>query len=103
MFNHIGHGDCVFDLDLTNDSRLISCSFDKTIKIWNIETGENIKTLNGHDSEVSSVINYQDDMIISGDSKGDIKIWNTKTGLCIKTMNKSTSGLKNLILKLNLF
>ncbi len=99
----IGHRDFVFDLDLTDDGRLISCSFDKTIKIWNIETGENTKTLNGHDGEVSSVINYQDDMIISGDAKGDIKIWNTKTGLCIKTINKSTSGLKNLILKLNIF
>ena len=38
-----------------NGSRLASGSRDKTIKIWNISLGKEIKMLNGHTNSVNSV------------------------------------------------
>ena len=43
----IGHKKWVWDCDFTLDSNyLLSCSSDKTIKIWNIATGKNYSTFN---------------------------------------------------------
>ncbi len=34
---------------------MVSGSYDKNIKLWNVETGQEIKTLVGHTSSVKSV------------------------------------------------
>ena len=36
---------------------LVSCSDDKTLKIWDLNTYEYIKTLNGHTDDVCSIEN----------------------------------------------
>ena len=41
----IGHKKWVWDCDFSLDSKfLISCSSDKTIKVWELENGKNIHT-----------------------------------------------------------
>jgi WD40 repeat protein len=56
------------------------------VKIWNAETGEEIRTLKGHKFNVTSC-SYSPDggEIVSGDGDGDVKIWNAETGKEIKT------------------
>jgi len=44
-----GHKSYIFSLILSEDkTSLISCSYDKTIKIWNLSNYTCIKTLEGH-------------------------------------------------------
>ena len=44
-----GHKDLVLCVSISSDSKLIiSGSFDKTIKIWEIKSGKILKTLTGH-------------------------------------------------------
>ncbi len=38
-----GHTDWVLCVKLVNENQIVSCSEDKTIKIWDIETGDCIK------------------------------------------------------------
>jgi WD40 repeat protein len=45
----------------------------KTIKIWNLATGLEIRTLNGHSNSVSSVAISPDGKTLAGDAT--IKIW----------------------------
>ena len=40
-----GHSAVIKYLELTSDGRLFSCSYDKTVKIWRIETGELLKSI----------------------------------------------------------
>jgi WD40 repeat protein len=57
---------------------IISGSYDGTIKIWNKETGECIRTLD-HGGWVNSVIESHDGKyIISCSADGTIKIWGAK-------------------------
>ena len=60
------------------DTKLImSCSVDKTIKIWNYETYELLSTLNGHTNTIMSVVHIPDSKyIVSGCSDKTMKIWN---------------------------
>ena len=60
-------------LELEN-SELISCSADKTIKIWDLNTGICIKTLAEHKDYAMSIIeNKQNNTLISCSLDGTIK------------------------------
>nr|NCR55544.1 hypothetical protein [Microcystis aeruginosa L211-07] len=60
---------------------LVSGSYDTTIKLWNVETGQEIRTLKGHDRSVSSV-NFSPDgkTLVSGSWDKTIKLWSNETG-----------------------
>ncbi|EHJ14558.1 WD40 repeat domain-containing protein [Crocosphaera watsonii] len=48
-----GHQSEVWSVSINPDGKtLASGSKDKTVKLWNLETGELIRTLQGHQSEV---------------------------------------------------
>ena len=52
-----------------------------TVKIWNISTGREVRTLTGHSGSVSSIAFTPDGShIISGSADGTIRYWNTETG-----------------------
>ena len=62
-------------------------------KIWNLQTGELIRTFYGHLYEVSCVaINPNGKILASGSSDKQIKLWNLETGQEISTL-KGHSGL----------
>ena len=44
-----GHFDFITSVVISNDDKtIVSGSWDKTIKVWNLETGYEVKTLKGH-------------------------------------------------------
>ena len=55
-------------------------STDNTLKIWDSETGELLKTLEGHTDAVMSVALSQDGKkIISGSYDGSVRTWDMKS------------------------
>jgi WD40 repeat protein len=57
-------------------TKIISGSVDKTIKIWDANTGICLQTLEGHSSNVYSVAYSPDDKrIVSGSADKTVKIW----------------------------
>ena len=80
-----------------NGKRIISGSDDRTIKIWDANTGECLQTLKGHSDYVKSVAYSPDGTkIISGSYDNTVKIWDANTGQCIKTL-KGHSGRVNSV------
>ncbi len=66
---------------------LASGSFDKTIKLWNLETGKEIHTLTGHDYAVKSVSFSPDGKTLaSGSDDNKIKVWDVEKGKKILTL-----------------
>jgi WD40 repeat protein len=71
----------------SNGKRIISGSSDNTIKEWDVETGECIKTYTGHSSSVESVsYSIDNHRIVSVSSDNIIKEWDVETGECIRTI-----------------
>ena len=60
---------------------VVSGSNDKNIKLWSVETGQEIKTLVGHSDAVHSVAFSPDGKtVVSGSSDEKIKLWSVETG-----------------------
>ena len=58
---------------LVKDNLIISGSLDKTIRIWDIDSGCCLKTLEGHRDYVKSIF-VKDNLIISGSDDKTIRI-----------------------------
>ena len=83
-----GHSADVFGLAFSPDNkRIVSGSHDNTVKIWDIESGECIKTLTGHKHLTYSVAFSPDGkMVASGSFDKTVKLWNAETGEEIRTL-----------------
>jgi WD40 repeat protein len=74
-----GYSSSVYKIAVTPDGKtLISHSFDKTIKIWDLGTGTEKFTL--HSSSVRAIaVTLDGKTVISGSSDNTIKIWDLAT------------------------
>lgn len=72
------HGDSVFALAISNDGKnLVSGSADKTIILWELETGKLKRTFKGHTDKVWTVAWSKDGKTIaSGSADQSIRLWN---------------------------
>eukprot|EP00947_MAST-08B_sp_MAST-8B-sp1_P004781 g4781.t1 len=68
-----------------NGKLLASGSADNTIKIWDTESGECVKTLEEHSGWVNSVA-WNGKLLASGSHDKTIKIWDAESGACVKTL-----------------
>ena len=73
---------------------LASGSRDNTIKLWNVETGKEIRTLSGHNEGVTSVSFSSDGKTLaSGSEDKTIKLWNVETGKEIRSLSGHNSSV----------
>ena len=79
------HNDWIKCLKVLTRNTFISGSFDNTIKIWNSQTGECIKSFNLHLNAVTSLELFSNDRIISSSKDNTVKLWNINSGECLKT------------------
>ncbi|TFI51141.1 hypothetical protein BLD44_027820 [Mastigocladus laminosus UU774] len=78
---------------------LASAGADHRIKLWDISTGQVIKTLQGHSYGISSIVFSADSQIlISKDVGQTIKLWNIQTGQCFKTFQGYSGGVWSIAL-----
>ncbi len=81
------------------NDRIASASYDKTVRIWDTVSGENLLTYQGHWDRVLTVAWSPDgSLVASAGNDGTIQIWNPLTANLIMTYrehNKTTLALHN--------
>ncbi|OXB65184.1 hypothetical protein ASZ78_005300 [Callipepla squamata] len=76
-----GHKEAIKDFALLENSKLLSWSFDGTVKIWSFESSSVLHELRGHEACVRcSAFSPNNKLLATGDDKGDIRIWDILTG-----------------------
>ena len=81
-----GHTKPILSVDATDDM-LFSSSKDRTAKIWDLYTGQELTTLTGHPNNVNVVRYSATNRLVYTVSSYFIKVWDMRDGnKCIKTL-----------------
>jgi hypothetical protein len=77
-----GHSECVTSVSVTPDGRrAVSGSDDKTLRVWDLESGQCLRTLAGHSGVVTSVSVTPDGRrAVSGSYDGTLRVWDLESG-----------------------
>src|SRR5215470_11598011 len=75
-----GHQDVVSALTVLDGRRILSCSHDKTIRLWDAETGAELRRFEGHEGPVLSLVQIDGTRVASGSKDKTLRIWNVQTG-----------------------
>ena len=93
LAGHSGWVQCcaVFD----GDSKAISGSDDKTLKVWDLKSGSCVHTLRGHsDGVICCAVFDGDSKAISGSGDKTLKVWDLKSGSCVHTLTGHSDGVR---------
>ncbi len=94
-----GHSDWwVTTVAITPDGlRAVSGSKDDTLKVWDLETGQELKTLEGHSGGVNTVAITPDGLrAVSGSWDDTLKVWDLETGQELKTLEGHSGGVSTV-------
>jgi guanine nucleotide-binding protein subunit beta-2-like 1 protein len=85
----VGHSHFVEDVVISSDGQFaLSGSWDGTLRLWDIKTGETTRRFVGHEKDVLSVAFSADNrQIVSGSRDRTVKLWNT-LGQCKYTISE---------------
>jgi len=77
-----GHRDFIFAVGFTPDgARVVTGSFDTTLRLWSVTDGALLKEMTGHGGKVRSLaVSPKNGTIASGDDSGEIRRWDGRTG-----------------------
>ena len=75
MRNLIEHEGGVWSVAFASGGILASGSEDKTIRIWNVDTGDLVETLEGHNDRVYQVALDSNSWLASASKDKTVKIW----------------------------
>lgn len=86
-----GHSGFVQDVALTNNAEYaLSASWDHSVRLWNLKTGECRTKFLGHTKDTLSVAFSPDNRhILSGGRDNKLKIWNVN-GQCVYTLDRDS-------------
>ena len=63
---------CVVEL---GDGRVVSGAYDKSLRVWDVGTGECVQVLEGHTEQVKCVVELEDGRVVSGARDNSLRVW----------------------------
>ena len=75
-----GHDGAVLSVFVFGD-KILSSSKDKTIRLWDLDTGDNMSTIRGHTAPINEIkLSPDGRWIVSASDDASLRIWDSHTG-----------------------
>ncbi|MBN2546968.1 MAG: PD40 domain-containing protein [Spirochaetes bacterium] len=93
-----GHSDIVKSIAFSPDGKyIISASWDKTLKLWDVSTGKELRTFQGHYNKVTAVAFSPDGKyVISASWDKTLRLWDLSTGKELKKYSGHYDSVKSI-------
>ncbi len=75
------------------EGRVVSGSSDGTLRVWDVEGGQTLQTLQGHSGGVSAVAVLDSRRMVSGSDDGTLRVWDVKRGQTLQTLEGHSSAV----------
>jgi WD40 repeat protein len=102
-----GHADLINSIVVNpkNPNKILTCSRDKTLRLWDVVTGQCEKILTGHSESVTcaaflndvTVSDVPGNFIVSGSKAKSLRIWNLDSGKCIESIIMHENAIAKVI------
>jgi len=95
-----GHRDSVHCLDISPDARLaLSGSADKTLRLWDVATGQCLRVLEGHTNTILAIcMSPSARAAISSSIDGTVRVWDLDAGQCARVIEGHEGSIDALCL-----
>ena len=95
-----GHTNWVNDVALSGDGLLaVSASSDRTLKVWEVETGRELRTLQGDTRAINGVaLSGDGKSAVSASEDNTLKVWDVMTGCELRTLQGHTNWVNGVAL-----
>jgi WD40 repeat protein len=79
---------CINDLAVTSDGqKILSVSEDGALKIWDVNSGHEVKAIQAHDDLANSIdITQNGKMAVSGSDDKTVRLWDLESGIRLRTL-----------------
>jgi glucose repression regulatory protein TUP1 len=83
----VGHEQDIYSLEISRDgTRLASCSGDRTARLWDTESGQNLLTLSTDDGLTSVAVSPDGKFLAAGSLDSVVRIWDTEKGELVERL-----------------
>jgi len=85
---------------LTPDgNRVVSASSGQPLRVWDVNSGECLRTLEGHTEPVESVALTPDgNRVVSASDDDTLRVWDVNSGECLRTLEGHTEPVQSVAL-----
>jgi len=95
-----GHTNFILGVAMSRDGRLaVSASKDRTLKVWEVDTGRELRTLEGHTGDVlGAAISRDGQLAISASRDSTLKVWEVASGRELRTLRGHSNAVSDVAL-----
>ena len=91
-----GHEAPITQIAAIDQVHFISSSWDKTLRLWNANTGECIMIFHGHKDWVQAICQLDNEHFVSGSDDRTLKLWNVNKQESLRTFRGHGSFVKTI-------
>ncbi len=85
-----GHASGVPAVAVLSDRRVVSASVDRTLRVWDVASGETLRTLKGHTEWVRAVAMLDERRVVSASVDRTLRIWDVASGETLRVLEGHT-------------